>query len=109
MHSQTTPQENPAASVTPPVQLSMPWRLTFVEPLPDWRLQVRFLDGTEGMVDMAGLVHSPEAGVFAALADPARFGQVYLHLGAATWPDGIDLAPDAMYEAIREKGVWRLN
>jgi hypothetical protein len=29
-----------------------------------------------------------------------------VELGAATWPNGADLAPDAMYDAIREHGVY---
>jgi len=61
------------------------------------------------MVDMSALVHSPNAGVFAVLADPARFAEVGIDLGAVTWPGGLDLAPDAMYAALREKGVWTLD
>jgi hypothetical protein len=27
-------------------------------------------------------------------------------LGTIQWPNGVDLAPDAMYDAIREHGIW---
>jgi hypothetical protein len=60
------------------------------------------------MVDMASLVHSPTAGVFALLADPALFCQVQLEYGAVTWPGELDLAPDAMHDAIQEHGAWIL-
>jgi hypothetical protein len=30
-------------------------------------------------------------------------------LGAVQWPNGADLAPDAMYDAIRERGQWILD
>jgi hypothetical protein len=60
------------------------------------------------MVDMSGLIHSPKAGVFAALADSALFAQVALDYGAVAWPGELDLAPDAMYAAIQEQGVWML-
>jgi hypothetical protein len=53
-------------------------------------------------------VHSPKAGVFAALADPLLFAQVQLDYGAVTWPGELDLAPDAMYAAIQEHKVWAL-
>jgi hypothetical protein len=29
--------------------------------------------------------------------------------GAVQWRNGADLAPDAMYDAIRERGVWGLD
>lgn len=58
---------------------------------------------------MAGLIRSPEAGLFAALRDEALFRQVGLEWGAVTWPNGLDLAPDAMYEAIRKQGCWILT
>lgn len=61
------------------------------------------------MVDMNSLVHSPRAGVFAELADPARFAQAYVEYGAVTWPGGPDLAPDAMYAELKETGIWILN
>jgi hypothetical protein len=79
-----------------------------VQALPDFRLRVRFLDGTEGMVDLTGRVCSAGAGVFASLADIAKFEQVRVELGAVTWPCGIDLAPDAMYDAIKANGEWKL-
>jgi hypothetical protein len=54
------------------------------------------------------LVHSPNAGVFATLRDEMLFRQVRLELGAVTWPGELDLAPDAMYAAIRQTGKWVL-
>jgi hypothetical protein len=83
-----------------------PWRVAFVEALPDYKLKVRFRDGLEGSVNMRRLIFAPEAGVFAALADAALFAQVYLEYGAVTWPGEIDLAPDAMYQEIEGAGTW---
>ncbi len=87
----------------------MPWRVASVEALANFRLKVRFLDGTEGTVDMSRLVRSDLAGVFAALADPVRFAQAFVDHGAVTWPGEIDLAPDAMYRAIKASGEWMLS
>jgi hypothetical protein len=82
----------------------MPWRVVAVDALPDFRLHVRFVDGTEGTVDLTALIGSPGAGVFAALTDPSLFNQVFVEHGAVTWPGEIDLAPDAMYAEIK-RGV----
>ncbi|MCL2829363.1 MAG: DUF2442 domain-containing protein [Betaproteobacteria bacterium] len=87
----------------------MPWRVLSVETLPGFRLHVRFVDGSEGIADLAALVHSPEAGVFSALADPDFFAQARIEYGAVTWPGNVDLAPDAMYAEIRKTGTWVLQ
>jgi hypothetical protein len=84
----------------------MPWRVEQVQAVEGYRLKVRFIDGLEGEVDMATMVHSPDAGVFAVLRDPIIFGQVFLQYGAVTWPGELDLAPDAMHERIRAEGIW---
>jgi CubicO group peptidase (beta-lactamase class C family) len=93
-----------ALGLTPQV----PWRVVEVQALPEFRLMVRFTDDTQGHIEMGGLIRSPDSGVFAPLGDPARFGQVYLERGVVTWPGGIDLAPDAMYDAIKASGCWVL-
>jgi hypothetical protein len=83
-----------------------PWRVAKVQPHPGYRLTVWFLDGLEGQVDLSKLVNDPKAGVFAALRDMVLFNQVYVDLGVVTWPGEIDLAPDAMYQEIKEHGFW---
>jgi hypothetical protein len=82
--------------------------VTQVTALPDYRLHVRFIDGTEGEVNMTGLVNREQAGVFGKLRDIKLFEQVEVSLGAVTWPGEIDLAPDAMYDEIRLRGKWVL-
>ena len=79
--------------------------------LPDARLRVTFVDGTAGEVHMRSFLSSPKVAgtVFEPLRDPAVFAQARIVLGAVQWPNGADLAPDAMYDAIREHGVWVLD
>jgi hypothetical protein len=72
------------------------------------RLKVTFADGTTGEARMEAFLRSPRVNgtVFEPLRDPSMFAQVRLELGAATWPTGADLAPDAMYDGIRAHGYW---
>jgi len=109
MRTQSDTQENSASAITFPVVPNAPWRVVDVRALDAYQLQVRFVDGTEGAVDMTALIHSPQAGVFGCLVDTNVFRQVGTEYGAVSWPDGPDLAPDAMYAAIKATGVWVLT
>ena len=100
MQTESNSKKNSPVGLVEEYSSGAPWRVTSVEAMPEeYRLRVKFSDGTAGIV---------EAGVFAALVDPAVFGQVELEYGTVTWPGELDLAPDAMYDAIREHGVWSL-
>ena len=38
------------------------------------------------------------------LKDPEYFARVFLDYGAPTWPNGFDMAPDALHEEMRQAG-----
>ena len=74
-------------------------RVVSVKPLEDYRLSLTFLDGTQGIISIRDRLFGP---VFEPLRDPAVFGQVHVdEFGAVAWPNGADLAPDALYERIK--------
>jgi hypothetical protein len=68
--------------------------------LGDYRLQLRFEDGVEGVVDLAKRVSF--RGVFEPLRDTSYFAQVRVNpeLGTVVWPNGADLNPDVLYEEV---------
>ncbi|MBX3502557.1 MAG: DUF2442 domain-containing protein [Alphaproteobacteria bacterium] len=74
-----------------------------VSAMPERRLNVRFSDGVAGIVEID---QRSLYGVFAPLSDPDFFAQAYVDHGAVTWPNGADLAPDAMHHALRGSGFW---
>ena len=106
-----TTDANRTPEVTPPIRHAVPWRVAAVTALPDARLRVVFVDGTTGQVDMAAFLSSPRGRgtVCEPLRAPAVFARAETALGAVQWPNGADLAPEAMYDAIREHGVWVLD
>jgi len=104
MSCQTVAKANKTTGLIP----STPWRARDVKALPDWKLSVTFNDGLVGLVDVSELVNTPDPGIFSALRDPTYFAQVYLEYGAVAWPNGADLAPETMYKAIRDSGLWRV-
>jgi hypothetical protein len=105
MRSEANTAEDRSTGVIPTAS----WRVAEVMALSGYQLQVRFLDGMEGLIDMSRLIFSDEAGVFASLRDATLFTQAHLELGVVTWPGEIDLAPDAMYREIKQHGKWVLE
>jgi hypothetical protein len=77
----------------------MLYRIEQAEARPNYRLWVRFSDGTEGEADLSGLVGK---GVFAAWRDRSVFDSVSVdrEAGTVVWPGDIDLAPDGLYKDI---------
>jgi hypothetical protein len=102
MRSQAESTQNSTPGIIPCAS----WRVTEVRTLPNYRLVLRFVDGTEGEVDLSRLVLSNRAGVFAALRDPGVFAKAYVEYGVVLWPGEIDLAPDAMYDELKKHGRW---
>jgi len=66
----------------------------------DHVLRLLFSDGTAGDVDFSA---ERWTGVLEPLNDPAFFSQVIVDAEAGTiaWPNGIDLAPEPLYEQAR--------
>jgi Protein of unknown function (DUF2442) len=69
-----------------------------VSALPNYRLRVEFRDGVLGTIDLSGEL---DGEIFEPLRDEAFFRQVKVdEFGAVAWPNGADLAPDALYDEI---------
>lgn len=78
--------------------------VTGVEVIGDHRLRLTFEDGLVGDIDFTGR-HWRR--VFEPLADQAFFAQVRVEeeIGTIVWPDGIDMAPETLYERALEHQV----
>lgn len=84
----------------------MYWDVTEMTVQDDTSIWVRFHDGLEGVVQF---LPGAFRGVFAGLHDPAAFRMARIEEGVLTWPGELDLAPDAMHEAIAAHGKWVLD
>jgi hypothetical protein len=71
-----------------------------VEVIGDYRLRVTFEDGTVGDVDFR---RREWRGVFEPLRDPDFFARVTVdpEAGTISWPGGLDMAPEPLYEQAR--------
>ena len=74
-------------------------RVTSVKALDGYKLEVTFSDGVRGIVSMEARLFGP---IFEPLKDTELFNQASVDdFGAVTWPNGADLAPDALYRVIQ--------
>lgn len=78
--------------------------VTGVEVIGDHQLRLTFSDGVVGDIDFR---HEDWSGVFEPLADPACFAQVYVDPECRTlvWPNGLDMAPEPLYEEALKRQV----
>jgi len=63
---------------------------------------VKFLDGIEGEIRF---LPSHLTRVFEA-KNPDCFAQVRIEHGAVTWPGELNIAPHAVYDAVKKSGIW---
>lgn len=77
-------------------------RLRSVEVLDAYRVHLAFSDGKTGVVDLKDELWGP---LFEPLKDPERFAEVHLDEECLTiaWPNGADIAPEWLYDAVREQ------
>jgi hypothetical protein len=69
-------------------------------PVGGYRVYIRFDDGVAGEVDLAAVINFE--GVFAPLRALDRFAEfgVAPDLGTICWPNGADIAPETLYDAV---------
>ncbi len=72
-----------------------------IKPLENYRLWLKYSNGTEGIVDLS---HYVGKGVFSAWSDYTFFKSVEIGpSGELMWGEEIDLCPDALYLKITGK------
>ena len=77
--------------------------VTDVEALGDYRLRVRFSDGSIGVHDFTEIV-SERGPMVEPLRDKEFFKRVFISLGVLTWPNGYDLDAIRLHSEIKAAG-----
>ena len=80
-------------------------RITKIQARRDYVLDVMFEDGVHGEISLSDRLFGP---MFEPLRDPAFFARASVDaFGAVCWPNGADIAPDAVYSKIVSKDAVR--
>lgn len=93
------------ATKAQPSNESNPWsKIGSMQPLPlvtraayvdGFRIRLAFSDGLEAVVDFDDWLTGP---VFELLRDIEEFKRFFIEAGAISWPNGADIAPEALHE-----------
>ena len=76
----------------------MYWEVTLVKPLDNYQLYVEVRNGQKGVFDMSPYL---EKGMFRELKNPEYFNRVSVLLGAVSWPNGQDIAPETLLAELK--------
>ncbi len=81
-------------------------RVTHVRHLGEYRLELRFTDGTNGELDLKERVVD-RGGVFTPLQDIHFFKRVTVdpEAGTIVWPNEVDFCPDVLYSLVTGKPI----
>jgi hypothetical protein len=73
-----------------------PVRVVDAEYVRDYRIKLRFNDGTAKTVDFSGWLRGQ---VFKPLANKREFKRFFIAGGTVCWPTGADIAPETLRSA----------
>ena len=63
-----------------------------------FRIRLTFNDSVQGIVDFQSWLVGP---VFEPLKDQTYFQCFYIDGGTVVWPNGADIAPETLYDAVK--------
>lgn len=72
--------------------------VTTAEYAGNFKIHLTFNDRLEGIVDFQQWLDGP---VFEPLKDRSYFQQFFVAGGTVVWPNGADVAPETLYEAVK--------
>jgi hypothetical protein len=61
-------------------------------------IHVTFSDNVQGTIDLQSWLEGP---IFEPLKDRSYFQRFFLDGGTVVWPNGADIAPETLYEAVK--------
>jgi hypothetical protein len=63
-----------------------------------FRIHLTFSDSLQGTLDLQSWLERP---VFEPLKDPNYFQRFFVDGGTVVWPNGADIAPEALHDAVK--------
>lgn len=68
-----------------------------------YKIKVKFNDGTEGTVDLESTIINDHREIFKALKEQDQFRRFKVDADTLVWENGLDLAPEYLYDLTIKK------
>ena len=68
----------------------------------DYKIHVTFNNGGSGIIDLKEVICNDKRSVFRELVDIAKFRQFKVDFDTIVWENGLDLAPEFLYDFLME-------
>jgi len=79
-------------------------KVTELKALDDFRLWVRFSDGSEGVRDYSDML-SEGGPMVEPLRDPSFFKRVFISFGVPSWPNGFEVDAISLHMELEKAGL----
>jgi hypothetical protein len=73
------------------------------EILEEYKIEVKFNDGTEGIIDFQNIIEDDNREIIRELLNKNKFQTVKVEYDTLVWENGVDFAPEYLYEKIKTK------
>jgi hypothetical protein len=71
------------------------------EILEEYKIEVKFNDGTEGIIDFQNIIKDDNREIIRELLNKNKFQTVRVEYDTLVWENGVDFAPEYLYEKIK--------
>jgi hypothetical protein len=67
----------------------------------EYKIEVRFNDGTDGIIDFQNIIKDDNREIVRELLDKNKFQTVKVEYDTLVWENGVDFAPEYLYERVK--------
>ena len=74
----------------------------------DYKIDLHFNDGKNGIVDLRDTILQDKRPIFQKLRDREHFKKFKVDMDTLVWENGLDLAPEFLYDLLRSNDLKAL-
>jgi hypothetical protein len=83
----------------------MPFWVIKVELRENYEIYIEFNDGLRGVIDFHNKITTDHRDIIRELKDKEKFCAIKIERHTLCWDNGVDLAPEYLYEQIKSKKI----